>query len=736
MADEEIGVRVRLKERRKFKKDTEETKKDVDRIGNAAKRVDRSVFSLNARLAILQRSFMMVRPIALITALGVATQAASGLAAGIVALSSALGPLSGSLAVIPAGFLAMAQSMNVAKFAMLGVSDAVGGLGEDLDPKNMEKLTPEGQRFAVMLHELKPAIIDLQQVAQRGLFPGLEKGLAAAQPLLTTFRPLIEGTAEMLAHLAESAGQMFGSPAWQSDITTVGSNNVELLHIFGTVGMNLANALRHVLVAVIPLVNWIARLTEKWSASIAASAGAARESGRLAAFFERTRFVLEQLGGMLGGIISGFRGVSRAAWPLGSQILVALNYQAQRWSDWVNSAAGQNRLEAYFRRAQPVIWELGRLIRDITKAFFELGTVPGTSSLLRVIRTELLPAFVELVRVTTVAFAPALVMGLTSLIQLFAALAGHAGGLTLFVQVLTAFANALKWIANNVPGAGALMGLLVALGITMRLLPLMSVVSGTRLMIQAFNWAKTSAIGLAIAQNVAAAGARAWAAAQWLLNLAVRAFPVVMIITALVLLGIALVALWRKHEWFRNAVGNVWQWVKTAVANVGNFIKNTWNSLIGFFTGLPGRIGRAVSGMWNGIKDGFRSAINWIIGKWNRFEIGFGPVRIPGPVPDIPRMAIGTPNIPFLAMGGILQRSGGVVVGDEGPELLTLPRGARVDPLPNVEPRGPSRTTAATPMALGDFDVVGPSSRIVLEVDGRTLAEVVHDHAKDQEARS
>lgn len=71
---------------------------------------------------------------------------------------------------------------------------------------------------------------------------------------------------------------------------------------------------------------------------------------------------------------------------------------------------------------------------------------------------------------------------------------------------------------------------------------------------------------------------------------------------------------------------------------------------------LPGGIASAASGMWDGINDAFRGAVNWIIGKWNDLQltIGGGNFDLPGPLGSvtIPSMTLSTPNIPMLAKGG------------------------------------------------------------------------------------
>ena len=48
-------------------------------------------------------------------------------------------------------------------------------------------------------------------------------------------------------------------------------------------------------------------------------------------------------------------------------------------------------------------------------------------------------------------------------------------------------------------------------------------------------------------------------------------------------------------------------------------------------------------------------------------------------IPAIPTFT--APQIPMLASGGLIRTSGTVIVGEKGPEMLSLPRGAKVSPI-------------------------------------------------------
>ncbi len=111
-----------------------------------------------------------------------------------------------------------------------------------------------------------------------------------------------------------------------------------------------------------------------------------------------------------------------------------------------------------------------------------------------------------------------------------------------------------------------------------------------------------------------------------------------------------------------------------------NGIRTAWSAAATFFGGIRKSLASKFSGMWDGIKNAFRSAINGIIGMWNNLTFTIPPVKVAGKT-VMPGVSISTPNLPYLATGGNIAGSGAAIVGEAGPELLQLPRGARVTPL-------------------------------------------------------
>ena len=116
----------------------------------------------------------------------------------------------------------------------------------------------------------------------------------------------------------------------------------------------------------------------------------------------------------------------------------------------------------------------------------------------------------------------------------------------------------------------------------------------------------------------------------------------------------------------------VWEAIKgtveDAMAAIGDFLETWWGTTIDFFKTIPALIDSAAAGMFDGIKNAFKEAVNFIIRGWNRLEFsipGFsiGPIGYDG-------FTLGVPDIPLLADGGIVDRPTLAVIGEAGPEAV------------------------------------------------------------------
>ena len=156
-------------------------------------------------------------------------------------------------------------------------------------------------------------------------------------------------------------------------------------------------------------------------------------------------------------------------------------------------------------------------------------------------------------------------------------------------------------------------------------------------------WASTQAVAAGAAAKVMAAG-------QWLLNAALSANPIGLVVAAIALLVAAFVVAWNNSETFRNIVIGAWEGIKrAALAVVGWFqsyvahpqgrhrphrrvlqsscgprcksrtgsMQEKGGQIVGWFKELPGKIGGFISGIAQVLTLPFRTAFNAIANLWN-----------------------------------------------------------------------------------------------------------------------
>ncbi len=416
---------------------------------------------------------------ALTGAAALAGGALASLGAGMTALTSAAGPAVGALAGVGGAGAALGQGFLVAKFATSGLSDAMKAVnavnqstaaGFKPTAAQVKKVAIEygltsaaGQRLVTVLLQQSAAFGTLKDRVQGVLLPQLATSIqilgSAYLPMLTRSTT---ATAAVLRDLARDATYAFSGRVWRQDVDRILTTNVGLLRTLGGAALPLANVVRNIWVAALPLAQRFSQFVQDAAFRVSILTSEARRSGALGSFFRTAGDTAAQLGRIIGNVGGALLGMGRAAFGAGQTLLGSLEGATRRMRDLAASASGQNAMRDYFARSVPVIQETGRLLSALAGTFARLGANPALAPLIRQVRTQLLPAFERLLNITAGSFGSQVVTLLTNLANVFARLSAGGGALSAFLGTLVSMSGALNRLLAT-PGLGQFVNRILAL---------------------------------------------------------------------------------------------------------------------------------------------------------------------------------------------------------------------------------------------------------------------------------
>ena len=164
-------------------------------------------------------------------------------------------------------------------------------------------------------------------------------------------------------------------------------------------------------------------------------------------------------------------------------------------------------------------------------------------------------------------------------------------------EVLNGIADAIKFLGENMdkvlPAVGGLTAAIITFNVA---LSIQSAIQGAAAAFKAFQAANEGAT-----------------VAQWLLNAAMSANPIVLVVAAIAGLIAAIAILWNTNEDFRNGVLNIWQ---TVVDFFTKTIPSAFTTVIDWFKSLPSAMvsigADIVDGLIGGIKNAWSGLKNMV----------------------------------------------------------------------------------------------------------------------------
>lgn len=404
--------------------------------------------------------------VALGAAIGIVVQAVGALAGGVVGLTPAIADLAGIVAPAGAGIVGLGLAMVTAKLAFKDFGQALGG-----NKDAFKRLTPEAKSFLSTLRQYRPVLKELRASAQRGLFPGLTDavGKLAGGGGPEALRRLLGGTGRALGGVASTIAGRLTSAEALPDFERLGDQGNRMLRMIGGAFADLIDVFRNFSVAAIPFTDWMTRSITGWARHRRAISQFNRDSGKTAAFLDRTRSSMELMARVGRNLWETFRNLGRAARPLGDDLWAGIDKATRRWADYTGSVRGSVRLTQQFTAMGPAIKQIAGLFGDLGKAIFRMGSDPKLAGTVQELRGLVGPLERILTGLANT-LGPPLTRALVALGETFTQLGGFGGPVVVFLDAITGILKGVNAIADAVPALKGVFGAALSVALIGRFL--------------------------------------------------------------------------------------------------------------------------------------------------------------------------------------------------------------------------------------------------------------------------
>lgn len=293
--------------------------------------------------------------------------AAAGAAQSIIGLTAALAPAAGLLAAGPAVILGYQAALGTLKLALSGVGDAFSsaltGSADEFN-KSLEELSPAAQAAAREVRALKPAFEELKSSVQDAFFQQIEGDITRTADALKG--PLLSSLTNISSAWGNAAKGVLGYIQGAQGVSNVKS-------ILGATQLGVEGLASTTNKLTAGFLQVAASVSDAFGARFGAALGNAGQSfgtflqnaassGQAVAWVEGAITVLKQLGAILSNVGSILSGVFQAGNDVGAGFLNNLQAITQSFSEFVNSARGQEAIGAIFATIGSIAAQLGPIL--------------------------------------------------------------------------------------------------------------------------------------------------------------------------------------------------------------------------------------------------------------------------------------------------------------------------------------------------------------------------------------
>lgn len=540
---------------------------------------------------------------------------------GIAGALAIVGPLaSAGLAAAPGVIFAAAAAMGVFKLATVGVGEALKAAGGSAEKfkEAIKNLSPEAQKFAKAVRAAMPELKAFQQGIQDSFFQGADRQVGKFVAAVQAISGPARAVAAVMGQIARDIVNFVTQGKTINGVKTILGGVYDFLQ-------NINGTLGPLVQSFIGLAAQAGQFGGTLGGAVAASLTKLADfmdSIDLKALFAAALPIVKSLGSFLadvGAIAGQLFSVFSTDGANAAGILADL---ASQLREFLSSAQGQAALQALGTALSAISTGAGQVFLALLQALAPalVALAPGVTTLATQLSGVLVTAINVLSPLLT-SLAGFLSDNMGWIGPLAGAVVVLAGAYKVYAAATAAVTAVQTVLQSKMVGAIAVWTLqkIAILGSTAATMAHAVVTGGAAVAAWIANTAvvvanRVALLAGAIAMNVVRAATIAWTAVQWLLNAALTANPIGLVVAGIALLVAGIILAWRNSETFRNVVLAVWGAIKSAIGAVVSWITSTvwpslqraWQQIASGAQTLWGWIKAA----WNGIRNAIATALN------------------------------------------------------------------------------------------------------------------------------
>jgi SLT domain-containing protein len=435
-----------------------------------------------------------------------------------------------------------------------------------------------------------------------------------------------------------------------------------------TEGLRLVHPILH---AISPLVRAAARAIRQLVGEFGLLVLSPRFEQQIRVLLPHVRPTILNLAHAFGNVAAGIWGVIKAFLPMSDTItggVTKLTAKFKAWGQSLPSHTGFQSLMTMFKTQTPlavgVLKNLAVIIANVARATVGLASPANSKALLQIL-TPLTQIVAKLSQnQALVRFVIYMLLLNSALKKVGLGFTAAAAGLSGFIGAGRGIANLARGFSSAESAASAATGTMGTLGGK-----LSTVYSFLRSLVSALAattvaWVQNTA-AMVVQKTVSiavAAATKVMTAAQWLLNVALDANPIGLIVIALAALGAAFYLAWTKSATFRKILIAAWKAIWDVIKTVWNWIKGHWPLLLAILTGPIGAAVILIIRHWRQITAATKTLWHDLTAIWNaiwRNTIG----RVQAGVRDVERWYNSLPDGVRKALWGLGHMLYGIATG-------------------------------------------------------------------------